>query len=296
MKRRSFLRNSSIALVGAGGMKTLKPELRSAPSHSKLTLSLNAYSFTRPLLAGEMSLEELFRFAMETGFPAVDLTAYYIPEYPDVPEYKVLFDIKKLAFRHGIAISGTGVRNDFTLSDPDEHRKNIDLVKNWIKAASSLGAPHVRVFAGKGEEVITSREEVMDRMLGAFKECADFAANYGVMVVFQNHNDFIKSAADTRYVMEQISSDWFGLMVDIGSVPSTDPYDEIASLIPWAVTWQIKEHVTRGQDKVPTDFKRLMKIVQDASYQGYFPLETLGEGDPVEKVRKLYQEVTSYMI
>jgi len=34
-----------------------------------------------------------------------------------------------------------------------------------------------------------------------------------------------------------------------------------------------------------------MKIVFDSQYQGYFPLETLGEGDSEKKVEILYQEV-----
>jgi sugar phosphate isomerase/epimerase len=91
--------------------------------------------------------------------------------------------------------------------------------------------------------------------------------------------------------MESVPSDWFGLMLDIGSVAGRDPYGEIERLIPYATSWQVKEKVREGDRMVPTDFSRLMQLVKDRSYRGYFPLETLGEGDPREKVKKLYREM-----
>ena len=242
-----------------------------------------------------MSLEELFWFAKMTGFAAIDLTAYYIPGYPEVPEDKVLFEIKRSAFRQGIAISGTGVRNDFTLQDSSKQSENIELVKRWIVAASKLGAPHVRVFFGRGEANGGSREKVKAQVIDAFQECADFASHHGVMVAFQNHQDYIKSTSEVIEIMEAVKSDWFGLMLDIGSVSGPDPYAGIEKLIPYTITWQVKENVTTDQGSSPTDFPKLRKIVADSPFHGYFPLETLGEGDPKKKVLKLFQIVTQSM-
>lgn len=241
MQRRSFLKNSSLVLAGAGGVSSVRFQHGNSKDPNWLTISLNAYSFNKPLLEGEMSLDELFRFAKRTGFAAVDLTAYYIPGYPKVPEDKVLFEIKRSAFRQGLAISGTGVRNDFTMQDAGEHSENIELVKRWVVAASKLGAPHVRVFAGRGEANEGTREKVKARIIDAFQECADFASHHGVMVVFQNHKDYIKSTSEVIEIMEEVKSDWFGLMLDIGSVSGPDPYAEIEKLIPYTVTWQVKE-------------------------------------------------------
>jgi len=272
-----------------------KPGLRKDGKVSP-AISLNAYSFNRPLLAHEMSLEELFQFAAETGFMGVDLTAYYIPGYPEVPEDKILFDIKRTALLKGIAITGTGVRNDFTSADPEVRAKEIELVKNWIVAAAKLGAPYVRVFAGRESPEGHTRDEIKSWVIEAFQECADFASSYGVMVTFQNHNDFIVAAEDIIDIMERVHSRWFGLMLDIGSLPVPDPYKDIQRLIHFAVTWQVKENVNTDAGSVPTDFGKLMKIVSEQKYQGFFPLETLGEGDPREKVSILYKLVTGYII
>lgn len=238
-----------------------------------------------------MSLEELFRFARATGFAGVDLTAYYIPGYPDVPDDSVLFGIRRSAFRLGLALSGTGVRNDFTLSDPKELEKEVQLVRAWVVAAAKLGVPHVRVFAGRGDNSTEPREAVKQRIIDTFRECAGFAAEQGIMLAFQNHYDYIRSNSDILEILDGVGSGWFGLMLDTGSVEGPDPYQDIEQLIPHAITWQVKEQVRTGQGSVPTDFEKLMKLVAKHRYQGYFPLETLGEGDPRQKVRALYDRV-----
>lgn len=294
MYRRTFLKTSSLACM-AGLAKPAKPGL-GKDGKIRPAISLNAYSFNGPLLAYEMTLQELFHFAAETGFMGVDLTAYYIPDYPEVPEDKILFDIKRKALLQGIAITGTGVRNDFTLADPEKRAKEMQLVKNWILAAARLGAPYVRVFAGRESPEGHTRSEIKSGIIEAFQECADFASAYGVMVTFQNHNDFIVSSEDIIDIMEGVHSEWFGLMLDIGSLPVPDPYKDIEKLIKYAVTWQVKENVKTNEGSIPTDFTRLMKIVNEHNYQGFFPLETLGEGDPREKVKVLYKKVMENMI
>ncbi len=294
MYRRTFLKTSSLACM-AGLAKPVKPGV-GKDGKIRPAISLNAYSFNSPLLAHEMTLQELFHFAAETGFMGVDLTAYYIPGYPEVPENKILFDIKRKALLQGIAITGTGVRNDFTLADPEKRAKEMELVKNWILAAAKLGAPYVRVFAGRESPEGHTREEIKSWIIEAFQECADFASSYGIMITFQNHNDFIVSSEDIIDIMEGVHSEWFGLMLDIGSLPVPDPYKDIEKLIRYAVTWQVKENVKTNEASVPTDFARLMKIVNEHNYQGFFPLETLGEGDPRKKVPVLYKKVMENMI
>ncbi|MGW8314281.1 MAG: sugar phosphate isomerase/epimerase family protein [Bacteroidales bacterium] len=295
MQRRNFLKASSLMLAGATGPRILPMGSGPAPEGSGCTLALNAYSFNAPLLAGEMTLDELFRITKAIGFHGIDLTAYYIPGYPEVPANETLYEIKRMAFRLGLAISGTGVRNDFTLSDTEALEKEVQLVRSWVVAAARMGAPHVRVFAGRGAENSEPRETVKRRIIDKFQECADFAATHGVMITFQNHYDYITSTAEILEILEAVKSSWFGLMLDIGSVEGPDPYPDIERLVPYAISWQVKEQVHSAGGTVPTDFPRLMKLVQNLNYQGYFPLETLGEGDPYGKVKALYSRVASAM-
>jgi len=294
MQRRSFIKSSSAALLGAGSLGRPSEERRILYTYCP-TLSLNAYSFNEALTGGEMSLEQLFEFARETGFTAVDLTAYYIPGYPLTPSDELLYEIKRKAFRKGISFSGTGVRNDFTVSAPEELDRQIEHVKEWIMAASKLGAPNIRVFDGKSDAGGQAAGPVRKQVADAFRECAVFGSRYGVNVAFQNHHDFTVDTGHIIDIIRKVDADWFGLMLDTGSVSGPDPYLEIEKLIPYAVSWQVKEEVRRGGDTEPVDFARLMSLIHKNRYQGFLPLETLGGGDPKEKVRNLFREVSKYL-
>ena len=290
MKRRSFIKASSFAVVGAACLPTSKAEAQNSSGYG-ITPSLNAYSFNKSLLEEGMSLDKFFIFAAQVGFTAVDLTAYYIPDYPEVPDDLTLYEIKRDAFRTGISFSGTGVRNDFTVRGDEALAKEIDHVKQWIIAASKLGVPNIRVFDGKapstGNNTSTTHQQVVD----AFRECARFGARYGVNVAYQNHHDFLIRTDEIIDMIRRVDSEWFGLMLDTGSVAGHDPYREIEKLIPYAVTWQVKEQIRTANGKEALDVGRLIDILHKHQYHGFLPMETLGDGDPRIKVKALYEEV-----
>jgi hypothetical protein len=76
-------------------------------------------------------------------------------------------------------------------------------------------------------------------------------------------------------VLKKVDSKWVGLIVDTGSFKTEDPYKDIAAVVPYAINWQVKESVFGLGNEIPTDYKRLVKIVKDGGYKGYFPVETL---------------------
>lgn len=260
----------------------------------RLKTSLNAYSFNDPLMKGEMDLDDLLEYSAIHQLDAVDLTAYYFPGYPLVPSDEYLYHIKQKAFRLGLEISGTGVRNDFADPDPAKRKASVELVKNWIVAAEKLGAPVIRVFSGTNNTT-GIRGEVLNYMVADLKECVEFGKDHGVMVAIQNHNDFIRTADEAIEIIKRVNSGWFGLILDIGSYRSGDLYDEIARSIPYAVSWQLKEKVFIEGQEQKVDLDRLMKIIGESGYSGYLPLETLGEGDPKVNVSRFLQEIREAM-
>jgi sugar phosphate isomerase/epimerase len=295
--RREFARNAALAgagslsFAGLTGMGIDPGRSKISGSNDYLKISLNAFSFDKPLKAGTMSLDDLLDFCAKTGFEGVDLTGYYFPGYPAVPDDEYLFHIKKKAFRLGIDLGCTGVRNDFTWSDPLKREDEKKLVKDWIVVAAKLGAPGVRIFAGVLSKEEYTWEERAGWIVKDIRECAEYAKTHGVMLALQNHNDFLKSAADVDKMMKMIDHDWVGLMLDIGSYHSPDPYADIAATARYAITWQMKEQIFINDTQVDTDYEKIIKIVRQCGYRGCLPLETLGEGDPVTKVQALYKKV-----
>jgi len=299
MKKRDFVKSLlSIPAVASLGLLPGK-RLGESATHCKptsLKISLNAYSFNRPLTKGEMDLDDLFEFCADHHFDAVDPTGYYFPGYPEVPTDRYLYDLKRKAFRLGLAISGTGVRNDFTEPDKGKRKKDIRLIKNWIVAAEKLGAPVIRIFSGTQEPPGFSWEQVAEWMISDIKECVEFGKSHGVVVAVQNHDDFIQNAEQVKYLIEKVGSPWFGLILDTGSYGGQDPYEEIKTSIPFAVSWQVKELISRNGKEMPIDLDKLMAIIKASGYRGYLPIETLGPGDPFKKVPVFLEEVRKALV
>ena len=261
------------------------------PAKIPVKISLNAYSFNRPLNEGRLSLFQLIDFCVMQKFDALDLTAYYFNGYPEIPEDSHLYDIKRYAFLNGMEISGTGVRNDFTDPDPQQRTRDVTLVRNWVECAAKLGAPVIRVFAGKQTPTGYSRSQITGWVVEGLKKCAGFGRQYGIITAVQNHNDFLKNADEVLAIIQAVDSEWFGLVLDIGSFREGDPYEQIARLAPYAVNWQIKEQVYINGKETRTDLNIVAQILKESGYRGYIPIETLGEGDPQEKVIRFLEEV-----
>lgn len=287
--RRKFIKN----LAGPLGVAALAqhaaagPAVVPVPNQPALKLSLNAYSFNKELLDGTMTLNDLLSFCADHGIQAVDITGYYFPGYPKVPADDVIYHFKRKAFELGVEICGTGVRNDFTHADAAERHDSVQLVKDWIRVAQKLGGQTVRIFAGTQSPPGYTRNQILTWMLEDIRACVEYGQAHGVVVALQNHDDFIKTADQTVEIMEAIRSPWFGLMLDIGSFRTAEPYEEIARTTKYAVTWQIKEKVFVGGRPVDVDAGKLIALIRQAGFRGYLPLETLGEGDPKKKVAAL---------
>src|SRR5690606_23445033 len=139
-----------------------------------------------------------------------------------------IYHIKQKAFLQGLSISGTGIRNDFTVPDKSKREADIELIRNWVSVAAKLDAPVLRIFAGHNVPEDYPEEEVFQWVIEDIKTCVDYAKQQGVIIVLQNHNGLLKTAAQVRHVIEQVNSNWFGLNLDIGSLRTGDPYEEIA--------------------------------------------------------------------
>lgn len=294
IERRAFLTSS----IGAAAAVCAAPPAALAAGEVKrhkgvrLRLALNSYSFNRPLMAHEMTLEDVIDYCAANNIDGLDATGYYFPGYPKVPADDYLYNLKRKAYVNGVSISGTGVRNDFTLPDAAARKAQIDLVKDWIVAGEKMGASFIRVFSGPSLPKDYTFDQVLKWMVPAFQECAEFGKRHGVIVALQHHDDFLKTADETIRVVNAVNSDWFSIVLDVGSVRKGDPYLEIEKLLPYACTWQIKEQVYYDGKATPIDLKKIRAIIEKVGYRGFLPFEALGPGDPkvvtafLDKVRQ----------
>ena len=148
----------------------------------------------------------------------------------------------------------------------------------------------MRIFAGNGKHEGYSRDEVKKWMVSDFQECAKYAEETGVIVAMQHHNDFLYEADEVIDILKRVDSEWFGLILDIGSLRIGDPYKEIQKLAPYANYWFIKELVYVKGIAEPVNMKKIARILKDANYTDYISFESLTDGDPKQIVTSMFND------
>ncbi|MFK7738537.1 MAG: sugar phosphate isomerase/epimerase family protein [Pirellulaceae bacterium] len=308
--RRSIMKGAALLPVAAllGGPQRLvaqdspgnEEKPRTIAHNAKIKTSINAWSYYQQLYRSQngqadgMSLFDMLDECARLDVDAVDPTGYFFPEYPKTPPTKFINEFKRRAFQLGLEISGTGIRNDFAIADKSKRESDVELAKQWIEAAAEMGAPVVRVFAGK-QPAGHSWEETASWMSDALASCAEHGEKFGVVVGVQNHGDMLQSADEVLRILGMVNSQWLGTIVDTGFFLTPDPYVDIARVTPHAVNWQVKELLSdRKGPKI--DMQRLVKIIHASNYRGYVPVETLpvdGEEDEYDALARVPELLTS---
>ena len=238
---------------------------------------------------------DMFRFVdfcADNGCAGAELTSYYFPK-PVTDEY--LAKVHRHAHLRGVAVSGSAIGNDFCHPAGTKRNEEIAQTKEWIRRASILGAPHIRVFAGNLHG--NTQAEAQKLTIEALEECAEVAGKYGVFLGLENHGGIVKKTEALLEIVKAVNSPWFGINLDTGNFYSDDPYRELEQCAPYAVNVQFKGAIHPGGEKttVVADYDRTFKILRAANYQGYVALEYELPEDPWTAVPAMLKKMKPYM-
>lgn len=288
--------------LGAAAVGSRLPEARAArvperPKGSHMKLSLAAYSFNRMLSRtgtdsqnASMTLEDFIDYCAEFELDGTELTSYYFPANV-TNEY--LMSLKQRAFLLGLDISGTAIGNDFCLAEGDARQKQLANCRTWIDHAAAMGAPVIRIFAGKVPKGDTE-EAAIERCIAGINESLDYAAEKGVFLALENHGGITATPKQMLEIIKGVDdSPWFGVNLDGGNFRTDDPYRDLAEIAPYTINAQLKATVSRDGKKEPADYARIIQMLREADYRGYIVLE-YEDQDPkknipgiIEKLREL---------
>lgn len=264
------------------------PPTRTAPACMKLSLA--AYSFNRlfarrgtpeQIAQAEMTLEKFISYCAEQQLGGVELTGYYFPK--EVSD-SYLISLKQLTHRLGLDISGTAIGNDFCLPDGPARDAQLEDCRRWIDYAATLGAPVIRIFAGKTPKG-DSEDAARERCVSGINEVLKYAATRGVFLALENHGGITATTEQMLKIIDAVDdSPWFGVNFDSGNFRTDDPYRDLAVIAPYAVNAQIKVAVQpNNAGKQPADFERIVDILKQAKYRGYVTLE-FEEKNPFDEI------------
>lgn len=280
LTRRRFIATSAATALLTGAPVGFAIEPFKREGKQILKLSLAAYSMRGFFGKGELDMPGFIEYCAKLNLHGTELTSYFFPKQVTA---SYLNGLKRKAHIAGVDISGGAIGNNFTVDPGPKLDAQINHTKTWIDHYAALGAPVIRVFAGKPAKGMDDTTAIK-RCVPVFEQVCEYAGSKGVMLAIENH-DFTTRIEPMMAIIKAVKSPWFGVNLDSGNFHSDDPYADLEKIVPYAVNAQIKVEIRRaGKPKEPTDFTRVGKILKDGGYSGYVVLEYEAKEDPYKAI------------
>ncbi len=264
-----------------------------------MKLGCSSWSFDAAFRSGQIDQRAWLRLcAEEMELDGVELVDVHFPTSD--PLY--VRDIKKLCTDLQLTIGGVAVSNDF--GPGDRRALEVAKVRRWCDAAACLGAPVVRVFAGSSPSLHTPTQagRILDmarRVFGApkpdqrrlwsdvtatLRQCADYAAERGVVLALQNsRTDGIVGAA-TRLMqcVHDVRSPWLRVCLDPADLGAGFAIDD---MMPGIVQVHARmRNVSDDGSDAQIHWPGLLQALKLAHYRGFVMLDYEGIEDPATAV------------
>ncbi|MBI1390102.1 MAG: TIM barrel protein [bacterium] len=270
MQRRTFMKTASAAAIAAGA---IGQTASAAPFKEEFKISVATWSFHKMTFAGEVTQLDHPRLAVEAGGQGVELVNQFFPS----PTDSYCKELSKRAADVGIPILLIMCDSEGDMSNPDfkVRRQAVINHRKWADIAAVLGCHSIRCNSG-GENV--SPEEDMKASAASFYELSQYARQYGLNVIVENH---WSRTADPKWLVglvEMVGEDNFGTLPDFGNFPKeVDKYEAVKMLMPFARAVSAKCY-DFGPDGNETtiDYEKMLRIVFDAGYHKYIGVEFEG--------------------
>lgn len=232
-----------------------------------------------------MTMEQFIEKAVSLRLDGVDMTAYYFKSTD--PAY--LASLRHLAYRNGVAFSGAACGVSMVQADTAKRAETLTAIKKWVDVADALGAPHLRIFAGKLPSGVTLQQSV-DWVVEAMKAGCDYSGAKGITLGIEDHSGVTQQADVCLEIMHRVNSPYAGINLDITHfVPTAteDAYAQIEACIPYATNTHIRDKFDDGS---PIDLDRVWGLFARAGFKGFMSAEYEGE-DAATGVPKLLEKI-----
>ncbi len=266
-----------------------------------MKLAISSYSFHRfgQQVEGKTPppLTEMIQAAADYGVAGIELLGVHF----ESTERSYLNDLKYAALKHGITICAVSAHHNFVHPDPEERRRQMEIVTRWVDVAAHLGAGVVRVFGGRWQTIPDFKEymaaggkepplegytdeQALAWVIDAFKMCTYYAEQRGVVLGLENHWGFTGDAAGTQRILEGVGSPWLRVVLDTGNF-LTDAEAQRAALAPYAVLVHAKTYIGGGiYYTLDIDYHAVRDLLTEVGFRGFISLEFEGEAHPDEGI------------
>lgn len=249
-------------------------------------ISLAEWSLHRALQSGELDHLDFPTVAkQEYGINAVEYVNQFFADKAEDRAY--LDELNTRCSDLGvdqllIMVDGEGA---LAVSDDQERLKAVENHHKWVKAAKHLGCHSIRVNTyGDG-----TREVQKEAAVDSLGRLSEFAKDYGINIIVENHGGYSSDGRWLADVMQQVDMENCGTLPDFGNfcirsekgscVEEYNRYKGVRQMMPFAKGVSAKSYAFNDEGQETTiDYHRMLKIISDAGYTGHIGIEYEGDG------------------
>jgi len=183
----------------------------------KIGIHTNIYG--RPGGEGaKMAVEDMIRELAGIGYDGVELPIWSLL----TPQREELVDRRSL--RHlveevGIEVFAMGGYTSLHVTEPQQRRANIKILKENLQLASDLGAPVMTTDSG-GLTPGQSPEEALSLIADGLRQCVETAERLNVKIGLENHGRLLYGSEPQLKIIGAVGSRQVGAIIDPWNVVS----------------------------------------------------------------------------
>jgi sugar phosphate isomerase/epimerase len=233
------------------------------------------------------SLEDTFAFAAKTGYDAVEIAPFTIAKSMTDVSVARRAEIKELAAKHNIAISGIHwvlVQTEgLHLTHPDVaiRQRTAEYFRALVDFCADLGGLFIVVGSPKQRNLENgvSFEQGWEFAAGCFRNAVKQAEQRGVTICFEplapSETNFINTAAQAIEFVEQFKSPNFKIILDVKAMCSeSKPIPQIIrESWPNFAYFHANDKNLKGPGFGEIDFKPIAGALREVGYDGYVSVE-----------------------
>lgn len=195
-----------------------------------MKIGLTSYSCDAAITSGQMTILDVMRFAKSKNAACIELVPFGYTLYDDATgefNESLIEEIRDTSREIGLPLSNYAVLGDLLRWDDDARMAEVERLKRHIDVAHKLGLRTMRHDISSFRRPLETNtpldfEREFPMMVETCRLLADYAAQYGITTLVENHGFFVNGADRIIRLIHAVERENFGLLLDTGNFACVD--------------------------------------------------------------------------
>ncbi len=200
-------------------------------------------------------------------------------------KYSYLEKVRKALVAADVSILNMPIDvGNIAQADTAARMRDIELLKDWIRAAAYLGSPAVRINTGRSDTPFPDLPTIIE----SYRILTNYGKQLNVRVLIENHGGISSDPTNIMKILRGVNSFYyFRALPDFGNWEPEVRYDGIRIMLPFAYIVHAKTLDFNDQGEMTAfNFGIAMRLVKAADFRGPLSVEFEGEGDQYDGIAR----------